>query len=283
MTGLEEAISRQSGFVISRDGTQLYYSAACPPEARATVLIVHGYCEHGARYEHVMRFLAERGYEVAAFDLRGHGRSQGRRSHIDRFREYVDDVDAAVGWATARTGVSRKLFLLGHSLGGLVVTSYLLEHPEGLDGVVLSSPFLGFRVDVGRAKRLIGRSMSLVWPTLSLPTDIPAEDLSTDPEVGRAYERDPLVNKVATVRWFTETLAQQRMVMERAREVLIPTLLLQAGADRIADAEVSQRFLGRLGATDQELKWYDDLYHEVLNEVRKGEVLVDLLEWLEAH
>ncbi len=271
-----------TGFIRSKDGTQLYHCALPRPDAAAVLLIVHGYGEHCGRYDHVMRWLHDRGYAVAAFDYRGHGKSQGVRGHVERFREYLDDVDAFVGAHMASAG-SRKVYLIGHSLGGLIASSYVLEQPEGIDGVVLSSPSMGFKVKVNPIKSLLGKGMSALWPTLSLPTGIPVADLSTDQAVGRAYDADPLVNKTTTARWYTEALAQQQLVLRHADRIQVPLLLMQAGSDRIADPDVSQNFLAALGSADKEMKWYEGMYHEIFNEIQKEDVFADLAAWLQKH
>lgn len=272
-----------SGFIRSKDGTQLYYCSLPAREAPATLLFVHGYGEHCGRYEHVMRWFHGRGYDVSAFDYRGHGRSEGTRGHIARFREYIDDLDAFIGTTIGRLGTDHKVYLVGHSIGGLIAASYVLEQPEGIDGVVLSSPCFGFAVKVGAVKNILGKGMSSIWPTLALPTGIPPEDLSTDPAVGRAYDADPLVNKNATARWYTEALTQQQTVLRHADRIRVPVLLLQAGSDRVADPDTSQNFIAALGSNDKEMQWYDGLYHEIFNEVQKEDVFSDLETWLQKH
>lgn len=283
MSGVTEVIP-DTGFIRSKDGTQLHYARFTNPDAGALLLFVHGFGEHCGRYDHVNRWFLERGYECAAFDYRGHGRSQGRRAYVDRFRQYLDDLDAFVNAMMARSDdSSRKVYLVGHSFGGLLVASYVLEQPEGIDGIVLSSPGFGFKVKVSAAKAALAKVMSTVYPTLELPTGIPVEDLSTDPSVGKAYEADPLVNKVATARWYTEALAQQQVILRHADRIQLPVLLLQAGEDRLVDGYVSQNFLAAVGSADKELKWYDGMYHEIFNEVRRDEVLDDMQTWLTQH
>lgn len=272
-----------TGFINSKDGTRLFYQRLERSDAAATLLFVHGYGEHCGRYDHVLQHFFALGYDVAAFDYRGHGRSDGARGHVTRFREYLDDVDAFIGSQMGRIGAEQKIYLVGHSLGGLIVASYVLEQPEGIDGAVLSSPAVGFAVKVNPAKVLLAKLMSTLNPTMTLPTGIPVSDLSTDQSVGKAYEADPLVNKVATARWYTEALDQQQIVLRHADRIQAPLLLLQAGRDRVADPEVAQNFLASVGSTDKELKWYESMYHEIFNEVDKAEVFADLHAWLTKH
>ena len=273
----------ETGFLNSKDGTQLYYRALQRYEADATLVFVHGFGEHCGRYDHVQRWFHSQGYDVVAFDYRGHGNAQGRRSYVERFRDYIDDLDCFIRFVLSRIGDERRLYLVGHSHGGLIVSSYVLNQPEGIDGVVLSSPYFGLKVAVNPAKLALAKMMANIWPTLSLPTGLPPEHLSTDQEVGVTYANDPLVNTVATARWFVEATKRQQYVLKHANELQLPILLLQAGDDRIADGEVSQAFLAAVGSTDKEAHWYEGMFHEIFNETDKQQVFDDLHRWLQSH
>ncbi len=276
-------MEQHTEYINSKDGTQLFCRMQAHPEAPAALLFIHGFGEHSGRYGHVLDHFFARGYDVAAFDYRGHGRAQGRRGHIGSFREYFDDVDAFIRWAMARTTGDRRLYLVGHSLGGLIASAYVLEQPEGIDGVILSSPFLGLKLKVPTIKVFAGHALSRLVPTFSMPAGVPTEYLSTDPEVGRAYQADPLIGTVATARWFTEAMTWQENVLRKASAIRVPMLLLQAGDDRIANPDTAQAFLAAVGSADKELIWYDGLYHELFNERDKEQVMNDLASWLERH
>ncbi len=266
--------------VRSRDGTALNLVHVPHAAPRATVLIVHGFAEHIRRYDHVVRFLHERGYEVAGLDVRGHGSSGGRRCFVERFDEYLDDVDAALNHVATRG--ARKLFLLAHSHGGLITARYLEQHPEGVDGAVLTSPLFGFKVEVPAWKRILGRSMSVLWPSLAIPSGIPPEHVSHDPEIIRAYAADPLNSKIATARWYTECVAAQALALADAHRLRLPMLVLQAGDDRIVDAARSENFLAAVGSRDKAFVSYPGLFHEILNEPEKATILPAIDAWLTA-
>jgi lysophospholipase len=280
----EVAVERkvESGNVTSRDGTRLYTVQSMHPEGRAILLFVHGYADHTGRYAHVFDWFHERGWSCAGVDLRGHGRSAGQRGFVSRFGEYVDDVEAAVHMLVEQHP-DEKLILVGHSMGGLVVLSYLLRHPEGIEGAVLSSPYLGLAMRVPPVKEALAHVMSRVWPTLALETGIQSSDLTHDKAFADAYDLDPLVNHKATARWFTEALHAQRQVAKDAHQVQTPVLVLQAGADRIVDPETSRQVYEAIGATDKEWKSYEQMFHEMFNEVEREQPLSDIAEWLAKH
>lgn len=269
-------------FFQSRDGTQLH-EEHWPAEGKATasVVIVHGYGEHIGRYEETGRALAAAGFSVRGLDLRGHGQSGGVRGYCNRFDEYLDDVDAIV--IRAR-GEALPLFLLGHSFGGLVAPFYVLHHPTQVAGMVLTSPYWKLALQQPAAKIWAGKVASFVAPKLALPSGLKGADVCRDPELQAKYDVDPLNNKNATARWFTESTAAQEELVVRAPELSTPTLLLVGEADKIAAAPQARVVFERLGAKDKTLRMLSGQYHEVLNEPKptRTETVREIVEWLRA-
>lgn len=281
----------------SRDGTSLAgrkWRAGAP---RAVVALVHGYADHSGRYAHVAEFLGEAGVSVVAVDLRGHGASAGKRGHVASFDEYLDDVDAllaeagreaargAGGGIEGGAGASAApvpVFLVGHSMGGLVSLLYAMRRGGDFRGLAVSSPFLGVGIPVPPVKAALGRVMSAAWPSLAMGSGINPRNLSHDPEVARAYADDPLVFKTATARWFTEALAAIDEVRRRAGELRKPCLILQAGEDRLCDPKASGPVFEAMGADDKTFIDYPGLYHEIFNETERERPLGDLRGWIEA-
>lgn len=288
----------------SADSTPLcadYYSplSDAGPEATAPafaglVVIVHGYCEHRGRYQHVAQLLLAKGHHVYVGDLRGHGESGGERGHVARFGDYVEDVAGFVADAQKAflaecaahksqphaQAADATPILIGHSLGGLVALQYVLRGRTELRAVILSSPFLGLRLAVPMWKRGLALAASLARPTLRLPNELDANTLSHDAAVCQEYMRDPLVTHTATARWFTETLSAQADLKSRAVRIRVPALFLVAGDDRIVDAHATQAVFDRLGSSDKTLCAYPSLYHEIFNETDKQRVFDDLTAWL---
>lgn len=267
----------------SADGTPLHVRRVRPAGgARARLLCVHGFAEHGGRYGHVLRFFAARGYEAAVLDLRGHGRSGGRRTWVRRFDDYLDDLSAY--WRQLGEGTPRlPLLALAHSMGGLVLLRTLQARGDlfpGLLGAAASSPFLAIGTPLPAWKVVMGKGLSRVWPAFRLPSDLDTGHLSRDPAVGAAYLADPLVVKSATSRWFTEVLAAQQAVFADAARVRVPLLLQHGSDDRLVDPAATERLAGLLRGPCA-LRVWPSLRHELMNEPEREEVLGHLLGWFE--
>ncbi|MSP15521.1 MAG: alpha/beta hydrolase [Myxococcales bacterium] len=251
---------------------------------KGAALVVHGFDDHSGRYGEVVARLVGLGLTTLAFDYRGHGRSEGKRGHCDRFDDYLGDVDAAIAVLRAEAGDDAKLALVGHSHGSLVLLRALCEParvPRGVAGVVLFSPFLGIALKVNPLKEGLARALNRLLPRVGIPTGIPASTLSHDAERVRAAGSDPLRHGVATPRWLAEAEAAQAFVLEHAPALAVPSLWQVAGGDQLASVAATQRVIERAGG-EKTLHLYDGLAHEVWNErdADRVRVLDDLTAWL---
>ena len=265
------------------DGLLLTRQEWRPEGAPAAVLaVVHGYGEHGGRYRGLAENMAARGYAVHVYDLRGHGRSGGRRGHLGRFTDYLDDT-AAYLEAVREEQPGLPLFLLGHSLGGLIATAYVEDRPtDALAGLILSSPFLRLGMPVSPLRLSAARLLSVVAPAMNVGNTIDPTALSHERDVVKAYDTDPLNHHVATARWAAEVLAAQGAALSAAGAIRLPFLLLYGDADAVADPEASRELFTGAGSADKTMHCYEGYYHEIFNEIGRETVFADLAAWLAA-
>jgi alpha-beta hydrolase superfamily lysophospholipase len=270
----------------SRDGQRLYGEIFVPQgDPRAAVLIMHGYAEHGGRYREVAHLLVDRGFLVMSYDFRGHGRSDGQRGYVGRFEQYLDDMDAAWAQLDDRGGKDLPRVVIAHSNGALTALRALADPwrvPKRLEFVVLSSPFLGLKLQVSPVKTLVGRVASLAMPSLTMPNELKVEHLTRDPAKQREREVDTLCHDVASARWFTEAKDAQEFVYEFAARITTPTLWLVGGHDQIADPERARQVHDRM-LSESDYHHLEGFEHEVFNEIDRARPFGLLGEALDRH
>ena len=281
MTGYSEKTDSFRG----HDGVNLFYRRYLSPRERARLVIAHGLGEHSGRYGNVVERLFAKDISIWALDHRGHGKSGGKRGHILNFDEYLSDLRLLIESAREDLPENQKIFLLGHSMGGLIALSFALRQPELIDAVIVSSPALGMVIEVPAAKSILGKVMSFILPGLVLSNELDATKISHDDKVVGAYQNDPLVHDKVSARWFTEFLSTMAAVNQQAQNLRVPILLQVAGDDYLVNARSSQRFFEKLTVGDKTLHVYDGLYHEIYNETedQRPKVFSDLEYWIENH
>jgi acylglycerol lipase len=265
------------------DGTELYERWWLPVRAaKATVIVVHGLGEHIGRYERVATELNARGFAVFGYDHRGHGRSGGTRGFVSSFDELIEDAETFLAHVRARRP-PEPILVLGHSMGGTVVSTWAITRPPKVRGIILSSP--GLKVADGFSPLVIkvGKWLARVAP--KVPTQkLSAKFVSRDPAVVAAYEADPLVyHGGVRARTGAEILGAMDRIHARMEEVSLPLLVFHGSDDKLTDCQGSRDLHARAKSPDKTLYVYEGLYHECLNEPERATVLADLMGWLDAH
>ena len=270
----------EEGFFNARDSVRLFWRIERSPAPAGHVALVHGYAEHLGRYTEVTRALAGAGYTVHLLDCRGHGQSGGKRAHVDRFDEYLSDLEIFLA-RVKEQAAGAPMFLLGHSHGALIAARYLLDKPEAVRGVIFSSPYFRRKLYVSPLKILAGKLVGRVLPSLPMSNALKPEQLTRDVEIQNATRADPLYQHIATPRWFNESNAAQETVMRRATEFVTPFLLLSGAADAIADPAAGREFFEHATSKDKQHKQYDGLLHELFHEPEREAVFRDVVGWLD--
>src|SRR5512139_2194182 len=270
------------GHFTAPDGADIYTQAWLPDSIpQAVILIVHGLGDHSGRYGNYVNYFVPRGYALYSFDARGHGRSSGARGHVDRFDRYLEDIDRRA--AEARSDwPGAPLFILGHSLGSLMVLSYGARRPDQLTGLIVTGTALQDALELPGWKRNLATLLSRVTPSLKMNNGVPLSGLSHDPAVIAAYEADSLTHGWGTPRLSTEVDVTRAQVWQSAAAWHVPLLMLHGGADRICLPEGARRFAAQTPASLVEYREYPGLYHEIHNEPEREQVFRDIEAWLQA-
>ena len=275
MTFIEETVT-------AVDGLRLYIRRHEVEHPHAEVVIVHGFGEHSGRYAELTDHLIRHRFSVTAYDHRGHGLSDGLPGHVDRFKEYDDDLHRVLSAVRAR-GHSPKLCLLGHSMGGLITLRYLAKDSKSIAAAAVSAPLIQVAVRVPAHKMMIARVSARVAPRLRLGNEIDPAVLSRDPEVGVAYAKDPLVNRMVSSRWFTEAMQAMEEIQQWAPQITAPVLMMHGTEDKLAKVEATRELFGHLGSEQKELQIYQGYYHELFNEPERQEIFGRVSLWLDRH
>ena len=213
-------------------------------------------------------------------DLRGNGRSPGTRGHVERWDEFREDLERFVA-VVRQEEPERPIFLLGNSLGGLIVLDYALHRPEGLRGVIAASPPLG-RLGVPAPLLALGRVLSRVWPRFSVRTGMDLSGLARDPVVVETVLADPLFHRMGTARLSTEVVAAIERVQAAAPRFPLPLLVLHGSADRMVPPDGSRAFMARVGQPDRELREYPGAFHALFADLDRERALTDVERWIAA-
>jgi alpha-beta hydrolase superfamily lysophospholipase len=273
------------GDFLAPDGLRLWSEHDVPDGARAHLVLVHGYGDHLGRYREMRDALLAQGFAVHAYDVRGHGRSDGPRGGVNGFSDYLAELGAFVASARA-AAAGRPVFLVAHSHGALIALAWLSSGAPGTEsirGLVALSPYLQVGFTPPAWKTASARLLSRVLPSLRIPTGVGAPSLSRDEAWQRSTDADPLYGRTGTPRWFTESTRVQGEVLVSGGRIRLPVLMLIGGDDQVASPVVSRRYFPTLGSSDKRLREWPGMRHEMWAEIGKEEVYAETSRWISEH
>jgi acylglycerol lipase len=273
----------QEGFFEGVRGAKIYHQSWTPEgECKAALLLVHGLAEHSGRYMNVVDHFVPLGYAIYGLDHLGHGKSDGTRVFVERFKDFHDTLEIFVSllkvWQPGK-----PIFLLGHSMGGLIAPLFALDHQSDFAGLIISAPLSKVPDYISPMVIFIGRVLSTILPKIGIQ-DIDSNYLSHDPAVVTAYDNDPLVYRgKTTARLAAEMLAAMQRLQDNASKIALPALIMQGSEDKLVDADCATTLHAGIGSSDKTLKIYPGFFHEIFNESERDQVFADMQTWLEAH
>ena len=261
----------------SRAGTRLFLrTARLATPVRAEVLLTHGLGEHSGRYPHVAAALARRGLRLWAYDLRGHGRSDGARGDA-RYEDLLEDL-AHVHSEVAQSG--RPVFFMGHSMGAQISLSFLLSRPVECCGAVIAAPWLRLAFVPPLWRTALARLAARLLPRFTQTTSSIATSLSRDLAHLASLPNPELTHHRVSARLFLALQREGRRLLERAGEFKLPLLLIHGSNDEITSCAATQAFYERAASADKRFVLYPGFMHETHNEVGRERVLEDAAGWI---
>lgn len=279
-----ESNQHESSF-LGQENYRIVYQTLTPEvKAKAVVLIVHGNSEHQGRYLHVRQALCARGFVVYSYDHRGHGKSEGIQGDIKHFQDFLLDMQHMVKIIQVEQP-TLPLFMIAHSLGGLIATHYLLNHQDQFKGAVLSSPALDIGSDVPDFIKKLSPLVSKIAPLLPITKSNNQKEsaLSRDLEVQRLFDADPLCYQgKIRARYGHELLRAAEALQGRGRDLVLPLLFQYGSEDKLVNPSPTKALFERVRSRDKTLKIWQKARHELFNELEQDETIAFVGDWLEA-
>ena len=269
-------------FITLSPSTEIFLQSWSKSETnfKGCVLITHGICEHSQCYTHVAHFLCNQGFLVYAWDLQGHGRSQGKRGFVKNFNEFSKNLISVIK-KIQKTAQTPSFHLVGHSMGALITLQALLKKScPKIASATLSNPALGLSMSVPAFKKTMARWLNQIWPRLTLNSGISYEFLSRDPKMMEIYNKDPLRHSQVSAPLFLGMMAAMKRIPKQIQKLKTPVFFQLSGNDKVVNTQKSLDLFETLHEPKKKLKLYKESYHEIYNDLNKEEVLSDLVDFL---
>jgi acylglycerol lipase len=276
-------MQQKEGNFTGKDKFKLFWRCWLPDgQVKAVILVTHGLGEHIGRYGNLVNTVVPLGYAVYGLDHQGHGKSEGTRVFVDRFQTYLDDVQTFYNMVR-KDNPGKKVFLYGHSMGGLIAVAYAAQHQADLAGLIVTAPVLKPGESITPATITMARVLSALAPKMGVQA-LDSAHLSRDKAVVEAYDNDPLVYRgKITARLGSELFSAMAKYGAEMTSITLPLLIMQGSEDKLVNQDGAKTLYAKAGCKDKTLKIYEGCYHEIHNEPDKAKVFADLVAWLNSH
>lgn len=263
----------------SKDGINIVAHTWEPEEApKAAITLVHGFGEHCVRYTPYFNFLVNEGFAILGFDLRGHGKSDGKRGAIKSYNVVMDDIETALN-KTKKLFPTAPQFIYGHSMGGNLAFNYLLKRKPNLAGGILTSPWLALANDPNFLVKGMVTFLKNFIPNLTINSGMELKYISTDTTEVDKYRNDPLNHGRISFRLFSDITKTGLWAIAHSNKLQIPVLLMHGSADKITSPLASK--LAAKGNKEKiEFVEWPGKYHELHNETNRSEIAQSVINWI---
>lgn len=248
-------------------------------DCRAVISLIHGYSEHGGRYADMGEALNNAGIALITIDLRGHGRSGGKRGVIKAFPDFYGDVDALLSEARRRFPDIPHI-LMGHSMGGGVLFNYVMSRdlPQVM-GYIATAPLLRLAKPAPEILRPLMVTLRKIMPNFTLSQKVNGKDISTLPKEAKAYETDPLVHGKLSPALALDMIDYGEIALDKAGDWTRPLLLMHGEADAVTDCNASIAFSAKAGAAVT-LRSFEGAFHEIHNDICRDQVYNEIIAFV---
>tara|TARA_X000001036_G_scaffold14981_2_gene12652 strand:+ start:1011 stop:1850 length:840 start_codon:yes stop_codon:yes gene_type:complete len=272
-------MKKKSYFIKSKDGSNLmYYSWLPNKKINVAIGIIHGLGEHSNRYDDFAEYFCKKGFGVYSIDLRGHGKSEGKRGHINNFKKLIDDSEEMF-INIRKENLNVPMVMFGHSLGGCIALNYLCENQsKEIDLAIISSPWLRTVLEPPKFILYIQKILVGLFPSLTLNNRLDPYDLSKDTDIVKKYIEEPLVHNKISLKMFSEVNKAIDKIENESEKINIPVLLVHGKKDNIISYKGTEKVSKKIN--NSKLTLYEGLYHEPHNDLEKNEILADYTSFI---
>lgn len=276
---MHSQFERNEGYFKGYKGESLFFQSWQKKDPELNVIITHGMGEHSESYARLVNHFTPQNFSFFAWDLRGHGRSNGKRGYAANFNDFVYDMEIFIEEAFKTFNFKTPVVLLGHSLGGLIQTKFLITNPNKfqIKAQVLSSPLLGFSVEVPAIKDKAARLLYSTFPKITLGNELSNDMLTRDPNVVAEYEKDHLRHEMISSGIYLGMIDSFAMIFPRAHEITLPTFMQIAENDPVVSSSKAKEFFELISSPNKRIVVYGDgARHENYNDIHREKVFQDL-------
>ncbi len=280
-------MKNETGYFEGRELKKLFYQYWLPDseDIKAYIIAIHGWGTHSDRLKILAEYFTDKGYAIYAFDLRGHWRNAGDNPGDMDSMDHIQKDTLLFMDMIGEISTDKKIFLMGHSFGGLVSLIFAINHPA-LAGVLISSPLLGMFLKLSMGKKVIkslSKTLVKLAPNKILDNIIDQNQLTSDLKILRQHIADKHKIEVITAKSAIEIDKSSKWAMDNASNLLCPVLIMQAGEDKIIDKQKTKEYFVQVRSKDKTYREYDGFLHELWNEKGRAQVYQDMFVWLEKH
>lgn len=271
---------REEGYFRGFDDLELFYQSWIVENPTGIIIITHGLGEHSECYQRLVDGLSSLNINIYGWDLRGHGRSEGKRGVSLNFLDFCKDLKILLKHVKERQP-ELPLFLLGHSMGGLICNRTLLAFKDiKVEGLILSSPLCQPIVKVHRLKLAGGKVLAKWLPDTTLKTQVHYKQLTRDRDIINEYMHDHLRHDKINPQLFFDMIHHCQYLLEHASQIRLPVIVLQAGHDVLVSLEATQSYFKKITSEDKTFKIYEGYHHEIFNDIGRQAVYADIMTWM---
>lgn len=276
-------LKRSEGYFRGKDDIELFFQMWSPAKPAATLVINHGVGEHTECYQRLVDGLSDLNIRFIAYDMRGHGRSEGKRGVVKRLSEYISDLEIFLNFI--KKEISKDpMAIVGHSLGGMVTLSTIIKNPDlDIKCAILSSPLLGVQVDVPEIKKIAAKYLAQYLPTLTLWNEIDDRVLTHDKDVLVEFTKDPLRHDRVSPKLYLDMVAYAEKLRREGGSLNLPVFFQLSGQDKVVSTKASEDFFATIASQNKEIKIYENSFHEIYNDIERDVAFNDIKVFLKKY